>query len=101
LVQQGELSLDVLIQTLCRRPAALFGLQGKGALEVGMDADIAVFDPRARTTVRGEDLHSKAGWTPFEGWEAIFPTATFLRGRLIANGRELEEDRQGQWIPLT
>ncbi len=100
LVQRGELPLDVLVHTLSRRPAALFGIPGKGSLEVGMDADIAVFDPRARTRIRARDLHSKAGWTPFEGWEAIFPTATFLRGTLVAEEGELEEDRQGQWIPL-
>ncbi|MFQ5918975.1 MAG: dihydroorotase [Thermoplasmata archaeon] len=100
-VQRGELPLDVLVRTLSRRPAALFGLRGKGALEVGMDADIAVFDPRNRTPVHARDLHSKAGWTPFEGWEGIFPTATFVRGTLVAEGGELEEDRQGQWIPLT
>ncbi len=100
LVQRGDLSLDVLVRALCRRPAALFGLPGKGSLEVGMDADVAVFDPRERTRIRARDLHSKAGWTPFEGWEAIFPTATFLRGTLVAEARELEEDRQGQWIPL-
>ncbi|MDX1534749.1 MAG: dihydroorotase family protein, partial [Thermoplasmata archaeon] len=98
LVQRGELGLDVLVRTLCRQPATLFGLRGKGALEVGQDADITVFDPRARTTIRARDLHSKAGWSPFEGREAIFPTATFLRGTLVAEARELEAARQGRWI---
>ncbi|MFQ6012788.1 MAG: dihydroorotase family protein [Thermoplasmata archaeon] len=100
LVRRGTLSLDVLVRTLSHRPAALFGLPGKGAFEVGMDADIAVFDPRERTRIRADDLHSRAGWTPFEDREAIFPTATFLRGVRVAEGRELAEDRRGRWIPL-
>ncbi|MFQ5920293.1 MAG: amidohydrolase family protein, partial [Thermoplasmata archaeon] len=99
LVRRGDLPLEVLVRALSHRPAALFGLPRKGSLEVGMDADIAVFDPRERTRIRARDLHSKAGWTPFEGWEAIFPTATFLRGTLVAEGRELAEDRRGRWIP--
>ncbi|MFQ5986514.1 MAG: dihydroorotase [Thermoplasmata archaeon] len=100
LVRRGDLSLEVLVRALCRRPASLFGLGGKGSLEVGMDADIAVFDPRERTRIRAGDLHSKAGWTPFEGWEAIFPEATFLRGTLIAEDRELANGRGGRWLPL-
>ncbi|MFQ5553247.1 MAG: dihydroorotase family protein [Thermoplasmata archaeon] len=98
-VRRGDLTLEVLVRALSQRPASLFGLGGKGDLEVGMDADIAVFDPRERTRIRARDLHSKAGWTPFEGWEAIFPEATFLRGTLVAEDRELANERGGRWIP--
>ncbi len=99
LVRQGKLSLEVLVSALCSRPAKLFGLGGKGTFHVGGDADVVVFDPREVTRVTSEDLHYKCGWTPFEGWDAIFPKATFLRGKLIARDRELEEDRAGRWIP--
>ncbi|MFQ5907371.1 MAG: dihydroorotase [Thermoplasmata archaeon] len=99
LVRRGDLPLEVLVQALGRRPATLFGLRGKGALDVGMDADLAVFDPRERRRIRARDLHSRAGWTPFEDWEAIFPQATFVRGTLVAEGGELANERAGRWIP--
>ncbi|MPN23689.1 hypothetical protein SDC9_171082 [bioreactor metagenome] len=28
-------------------------------------------------------LHSKAGWTPFEGMEAVFPEYTLSRGEVL------------------
>ncbi|MFQ5839042.1 MAG: dihydroorotase family protein, partial [Thermoplasmata archaeon] len=68
LVRRGRLSLEVLVRALCRRPAELFGLRGKGTIEVGADADIVVFDPRKMSKVRADDLHYRCGWTPFEGW---------------------------------
>lgn len=100
MVKRGRLPLGVLVRALCSRPAELFGLRGKGTIEVGADADIAVFDPREVTEIRAEDLHYKCGWTPFEGWEAVFPKATFLRGVLVARDRELEEERAGRCLPL-
>ncbi len=99
LVKQGKLPLDVLVRALCSRPAQLFSLRGKGAIRRGADADLVVFDPREATKISGEELHYKCGWTPFEGWEAIFPKATFLRGNLIARDGELVEDRTGKGLP--
>ncbi len=101
LVRRGRLSLQVLVDAIASRPAKLFGMKGKGALRVGNDADVAVFDPRDVVKVRGDDLHYKCGWTPFEGWEAIFPKATILRGNIIARDRELELDRIGRSLPET
>jgi dihydroorotase len=48
--------------------------------------------------MRGDDLHSKCGWTPFENWEGIFPLATFLRGELVAEDREIRETGQGKLL---
>lgn len=99
-VRRGLLDLDVLVRAVATRPAALFNLGGKGGLEVGKDADVAVFDPRRTVKVRADALHSRCGWTPFEGWEAVFPEATFLRGLLVARDGRLEADRQGRPLPL-
>lgn len=100
LVKRGKLSLDVLVRAIAHRPAALFGLRGKGRLEVGQDADLAVFDPTRIDAVRDEDLHSRCGWSPFAGWEAVFPAATLLRGTVVARDRHLETGRRGRWLPL-
>ncbi|MCJ2519972.1 MAG: dihydroorotase family protein [Candidatus Thermoplasmatota archaeon] len=100
MVKRGKLSLKTLVSALCSRPAELFGLGSKGGIRVGGDADIVVFNPREVVKVRSEDLHYKCGWTPFEGWEAIFPKATFLRGVLVARERELERARKGRWLPF-
>jgi dihydroorotase len=60
-------------------PAALLDLPGKGRVREGADADLALFEAEPRP-VRGERLHSRCGWTPFEGGVAPFPVLTLLRG---------------------
>jgi len=98
-VKRGDLSLERFVDAAATRPASLLGLEA-GAIEVGHVADLIVVDPRAVTAIRGRDLHSKCGWTPFEGFEAIFPEATYVGGELAAEGRELVGERLGRPIPV-
>jgi dihydropyrimidinase len=42
-------------------------LTTKGALEVGRDADLVVFDPSARRTITADGLHHTSDYTPYEG----------------------------------
>lgn len=66
LVETGILSLPELIARMSTAPAAVFRLPG-GTLAVGAPADLTVFDPTRRWTVRAEDLHSKSVNSPFLG----------------------------------
>ncbi len=84
-VKKEHLSFAQLISLLCERPAELMNLP-KGKIEVGRDADFIIIDYKETTVVKSENLHSKCGWTPFEGMPAIFPSDVFLRG-----GRIIEE----------
>jgi len=88
LVSQQRLDLSRVQAMLCERPAALAGLP-KGRLEVGRDADIVVVDLKDIRKVRSDRLHSRCGWTAFEGWPAVFPVAVFLRGEQLVDGTEL------------
>lgn len=81
----GRLTLARLVEVVSAAPARRFGLDArKGALVVGRDADVVLVDPDAAWTVRGADLHSLAGWTPFEGRTLRGKVRrTFVRGRLV------------------
>jgi dihydropyrimidinase len=70
-VASGRISVERLVDLLATTPARLFGLRAKGALEVGRDADLVLFDPDARGTIRQDDLHHSSDYTPFEGREII------------------------------
>ena len=87
-VADGNLSLQRFIDMTTANPARIFGIPGKGQMEEGFDADIAFFDMSARRIIKGSELHSKAGWTPYEGLEGIFPMAVMQRGRLLLDGKE-------------
>ena len=49
--------------------------------------------------IKSEMIHSKCGWTPFEGWPAIFPTHVFVRGeRLIEDHEVIKNQGFGKHI---
>jgi dihydropyrimidinase len=63
----GGLTLERMVDVLSTTPARLFGLRRKGAIEPGRDADLVLFDPAARRTIRARDLHHTSDYTPYEG----------------------------------
>jgi len=86
-VAVGELALDVLIRAACDRPARLLG-QPLGRLSPGHRADLLVVDFRRRERLRAERLRSPCGWSPFEGFEAVFPLEHWREGERIVDGGE-------------
>lgn len=98
-VRRG-LSLGRFSELISTAPARLFGLKNKGAIEVGLDADLVIFDPAAEKTVTAETLHQAVDYTPFEylkvrGW----PEKVFSRGELIIDGeRFMGEPGRGRFI---
>jgi len=87
-VSERKLTLQRLIDLLCTNPARRFSLARKGSLTKGMDADIVAVDPHANRKVRSESLHSKCGWSPYEGMVANFPSRVYSRGELIVESEQ-------------
>ena len=69
--------------TSCRRRRpACSGSSGRAPIEVGRDADLVLFDPAARRTLRARDLHHTSDYTPYEGFELSGAVRrVFVRGR--------------------
>ena len=65
--RRGRITLERMVDLLATTPARRFGLAAKGALEVGKDADLVLFDPAATRTIRAgrppphERLHAVRG----------------------------------------
>jgi dihydropyrimidinase len=97
----GKLSANRLVEAMSTGPARLHGLYPrKGAIAVGSDADLVLFDPNRRETVSQARLHSRAGYEPCEGMAVTgWPVATFSRGELIAqNGQIVAQPGRGQLL---
>jgi dihydroorotase (multifunctional complex type) len=77
-----------LVSVLAEGPARVFGLDRKGALEPGRDADIVLVDPAATRAVTRADLHDASFYTPYEGRSLRGDIVqVWRRGELVANGR--------------
>jgi allantoinase len=83
-------TVQELAAWMCQGPARLAGLEKrKGAIAVGYDADLVVWDPEASFVVEGARLHHRHKLTPYDGRELKgVVEATFLRGRRIYEGGE-------------
>lgn len=89
LVANGaRLTLNEMVNVLSTGPARHFGLYPeKGALKVGSDADIVLFNPDIAWTLTAGEMHSECGYTPYEGTQVIGRVLmTYLRGRLVMGG---------------
>ncbi|MEM4729663.1 MAG: amidohydrolase family protein [Thermoplasmata archaeon] len=87
LAKKGRVPLQLIVAMACSRPAEVYGINC-GKIAPGMPASLAVYDPTSASEIKGKKLHSKCAWSPFEGFEAIFPRAVLLRGELIVEGGE-------------
>ncbi len=96
-VQQGRLKLADLVRLYCETPARLYGIRSKARLEPGHDADLVLVDPKERWTVRGVELQSRAGWTPWEGHELQGRVhSTLLRGRVVYRQGRFASESSGR-----
>ncbi len=100
-VKKGKISLSRMIELLSTNPARIFGLYPrKGTIQVGTDADLVIYDPEKEWKLQGEHLHSRAGYTPFQGMKIRGKVdMTFLRGKMIVKGDEfLAEKGYGRFL---
>ncbi len=65
LVIRGELPLARLIEALSTAPARLLGLENKGRIKPGADADLTLLSLERRTFISRENMQSKSHNTPF------------------------------------
>jgi dihydropyrimidinase len=84
-----------LVRLLCTNPAKIFGLwPQKGDLQAGSDADLVLFDPRPTRVLSAAELHSRAGFSPYEGLTVTGKVhTTICRGQVIYRNGSIMGDR--------
>lgn len=82
---EGRISFSRAVEMCSTNPSKLFGLDHrKGAIRVGLDADIVIYDPEKKVTIRNEEMHGDTDHTIWEGVELKgYPEATYSRGNLV------------------
>ena len=64
---RDRISLPRLVDLVSTAPARVFGLERKGTLAPGSDADIALLDMDREWTITNASVLSKIDWTPYDG----------------------------------
>lgn len=95
--RKENLSYERVRDLTAANPADIFGLTRRGKVEQGLMADLVLVDPDASREIRGDDLHSKCGWTPFEGMSGVFPELTMVRGNVVYDARDSSEEGRGEF----
>jgi dihydropyrimidinase len=85
-VSKGRIGLNRFVELTATNHAKLYGLYPrKGSIGVGFDADIALWDPNRKETIRQEMLHHGADYTPWEGFSVTgWPVMTIAGGEIVA-----------------
>jgi len=100
-VNEGVLSWEELVRLTSTGPAEVFGLEDRGEIGEGKVADIVVVDNGLEKLIEADGLHSKCGWTPYEGWNVKgCVDKVFFKGRLVVDAGELVEKPRGEEILL-
>jgi len=101
-VVAGQITLPRWVEVASTTPARMFGLYPrKGVIAVGSDADIVIYDPRARQTLSAATHHMNVDYSVYEGLEITGRVVTTLsRGRaVIEDGEYRGSPGHGAFLP--
>ena len=101
LVSTGRISLERFAAITSTNAAKILGMYPqKGAIAVGSDADIVLWDPDMKKTITLDDLHADSDYSIWDGFECEgYPIMTILRGKVIVeDGKLVGSSSDGRWL---
>jgi dihydropyrimidinase len=99
--KRGKIDMKRFVETASTQAAKLFGLYPrKGAIQVGSDADIVVYDPNYRGTISAKTHKMNVDYNSFEGMEIEGrPHVVTVRGKVAArDGEFVGESGRGKFL---
>jgi dihydropyrimidinase len=100
-VKAGKIDVHTFVDIASTRAAKLFGLfPKKGAIQLGADADLVVFDPEYRGRISAKTHHMNVDYSAFEGWKLEGRASVVtVRGQVAArNGKFTGTIGRGQFL---
>jgi dihydropyrimidinase len=100
-VKGGRLDLHRFVDTASTQAAKLFGLfPRKGAIQIGSDADLVVYDPNYRGKISAKTHQMNLDYNSFEGFEIEGrPHVVTVRGQVAAReGKFVGEAGRGKLL---
>lgn len=96
----GKITFQQVVALCATNPANIFGCKDKGALRVGKDADIVIYDKDKDFKISVKNMHSDYDHTIWEGKELHgYLVQTYLRGNLVYdNGEFVGKPGMGKFV---
>ena len=80
-MNDGKIKLHQIVKFLCENPVKIFGIKNKGYIKKDFDADFTIVDLNKVIEIKNENIESKCGWSPFDGYKFKgTPIYTIIRG---------------------
>ncbi|MCD0467398.1 dihydroorotase [Flavobacterium sp. ENC] len=94
---QGKISVEKIVEKMCHNPAKIFKIEKRGFIKEGYFADLVIVNPSLPWSVNPDNILSKCGWSPFEGFAFRSRiTHTFVNGELVYNNFKVKDIRNGK-----
>jgi len=100
-VAKGRIDLNTFVGVASTHAAQIFGLYPrKGAIQVGSDADLVVYDPDYRGKISAAAQSMNVDYSAFEGWEIEGrPSVVTVRGAVaVRDGKFVGEPGRGRFL---
>lgn len=100
-VMKGRLTIEEFVALTSTNHAHMYGMASrKGSIQIGLDADLVLWDPEHKAQVAASKLHDNVGYTPYEGRTLQgWPVQVYSRGRCVVKDNTLQVERgSGQFI---
>jgi len=95
--RQGRCSVAQVANWMSTAVAKAYGIPKKGAIAPGYDADLVLVDLDNYHPVLREEVLTKCGWSPFEGWNLTgWPVYTIVGGQVVYEKGKLNTDVRGE-----
>lgn len=99
---QGRCTLAQVSHWMSTAVAQGYGIPGKGAIAPGYDADLVLVDLETYRPVLRQELLTKSGWSPFEGWNLTgWPVVTIVGGQVVFDRGQLNLQVRGRALEFT
>ena len=94
---QGRCTVAQVVNWMSTAVASANSIPNKGANAPGYDADLVLVDLNSHKKVQKEQLATKCGWSPFEGWNLTgWPVTTIVGGEIAYHQGELNTETRGK-----
>lgn len=97
LAMEGRFTYEKVVDKMAHKPAELFHIDRRGYIRPGYYADLVLIDPNKKWTVSKENILTKCGWSPFEGYTFHHAVdTTWVNGEIVWQDGQIRDNVHGK-----